>query len=300
MSSVRPLFLVSLPRSGSTVVQRVLAHLPQISTASETWLLMPFLASTPQTPARPRGTWDDMATDAIGDFIRELHDAAELLSRGPIHDFAIDLYSQAAEEPPSYFLDKTPPYAHFLPELTRTFPEARFIALLSNPLAVVASVVETFSDGSWEPDRYPLSLYAALEALVFLDPDPPRPGPLGPLRGPRLGDPASWGGVMDFLGARVRSGLARRLRPGRLERPARRQARHPLPAAQRGAAGQVEADDRQPRCAGRGAAATSIGSVPIASRSWATTTSSSRPNWHRPRLGWRAWPETRFALRAPR
>ena len=66
----------------------------------------------------------------------------------------------------TYFLDKTPPYAHFLPELAQTFPEAKFIALWRNPLAVVASIVETFCDGRWEPDRYPMSLYGALEALV--------------------------------------------------------------------------------------------------------------------------------------
>ena len=51
---IRPLFLLSLPRSGSTLVQRVLARSPQIATASETWLLMPFLAATP-TSRCPRG-----------------------------------------------------------------------------------------------------------------------------------------------------------------------------------------------------------------------------------------------------
>ncbi len=30
----------------------------------------------------------------------------------------------------------------------------------------MASIVETFSDGRWEPDRYPLTLYSAVAALV--------------------------------------------------------------------------------------------------------------------------------------
>ena len=198
MSSVRPLFLVSLPRSGSTVIQRVLAHHPQIATASETWLLMPYLASTPQAPARPRGKWDEMASDAIGDFIRELHDARNSY-REAIHDLAVHLYSQAAEENSTYFLDKAPPYSLFVPELTRTFPEAKFIALWRNPLAVVASIVETLCNGNWEADRYPVSLFASLEALV--DSSQQYPDRVWSVRYEDLvsADADAWGGLASFL-----------------------------------------------------------------------------------------------------
>src|SRR5688500_15750036 len=38
-----PLFLLSLPRSGSTLAQRILAAHEAIATASEPWILLPYL-----------------------------------------------------------------------------------------------------------------------------------------------------------------------------------------------------------------------------------------------------------------
>ena len=41
--SVRPVFLLSLPRSGSTLVQRLLASHPEVATAAEPWVMLPHL-----------------------------------------------------------------------------------------------------------------------------------------------------------------------------------------------------------------------------------------------------------------
>ncbi len=58
------------------------------------------------------------------------------------------LYRRALEESGKrFFLDKTPRYTMILPELRRVFPQAHFIFLLRNPLAVLASVIDT-----WAPD----------------------------------------------------------------------------------------------------------------------------------------------------
>src|ERR1700704_2420728 len=163
--AIEPLFLLSLPRSGSTLVQRVLGRHPEIATASETWLLMPFLATAGDGPSAPRGAWDVMTGAAVSDFSRALDGGMEAY-REAGRDFVLRLYGNVAPEGATHFLDKSPPYALFMPELARIFPEARFIALWRNPLAVVASVVETFCEGRWEPDRYSVSLFASLEALV--------------------------------------------------------------------------------------------------------------------------------------
>jgi len=48
-----------------------------------------------------------------------------------------------------YFLDKTPRYYYILPELYRTFPEAKYILLLRNPLAILCSIFNTFVQGYW-------------------------------------------------------------------------------------------------------------------------------------------------------
>lgn len=58
------------------------------------------------------------------------------------------LYGRAlAESGKRVFLDKTPRYHMILPELRHVFPEAHFIFLLRNPIAVLASVIDT-----WAPD----------------------------------------------------------------------------------------------------------------------------------------------------
>jgi hypothetical protein len=51
------------------------------------------------------------------------------------------LYQQGLVEGRQIFLDKTPRYYLILPELARTFPEAKFIILLRNPLAVLLSTI---------------------------------------------------------------------------------------------------------------------------------------------------------------
>jgi hypothetical protein len=42
------------------------------------------------------------------------------------------------------FIDKTPRYFHIIPELLRVFPNAKFVILLRNPIAVLSSVLETW------------------------------------------------------------------------------------------------------------------------------------------------------------
>ena len=161
----RPIFLLSMPRSGSTLVQRVLASHPAISTTSEPWLLMPYLLTASSHPYPSKGDWDRTAAGAIEDFCAALPNGV-ISYQGAVRSFAERLYAQAADTEATYFIDKSPPYSLFLPELSRTFPDARFVVLWRNPLAVVASVIETFSGGKWEPDRYPVSLFASLIALV--------------------------------------------------------------------------------------------------------------------------------------
>ncbi|MEZ4607679.1 MAG: sulfotransferase [Deinococcales bacterium] len=41
-----PLFLFSLPRSGSTLLQRILAAHPDIATLSEPWFILPLIYMT--------------------------------------------------------------------------------------------------------------------------------------------------------------------------------------------------------------------------------------------------------------
>src|SRR2546427_380355 len=94
--AVRPLFLFSLPRAGSTLVQRVLASHPEISTTAEPWLLLPQLYAT-----RLDGIYTEygqiQSTKALTDFARELPQGEDEYRR-ELNRFISRLYARASSE----------------------------------------------------------------------------------------------------------------------------------------------------------------------------------------------------------
>jgi hypothetical protein len=144
-------------------VQRVLGSYGEVATASEPWLLLPLLLPLrDDVPAA--GGWQPRIHQALGDFSQTLPNGVASYERS-VGDAARAIYEEAAGGAP-YFLDKTPPYFLVIDEIVRTLPEARIVILWRNPLAVLASVVETFCGGRWRPQDYPTSLFAGLERLV--------------------------------------------------------------------------------------------------------------------------------------
>lgn len=165
----QPIFVLSLPRSGSTLVQRVLSTYPAVATSAEPWLLLPFLGPLEaQIPVRTG--WQQSVDEAVRAFIAEMPRGEDDYLEA-LRPFVAQLYARAAGTECEYFLDKTPPYHWVAKPIFRLFPEAKFVFLWRNPLSVVASVIETFGNGRWRPDDYrgtlfegPRNLVAAYEA----------------------------------------------------------------------------------------------------------------------------------------
>jgi hypothetical protein len=134
-----------------------------VATASEPWLLLPFLLPLRSDVPAP-GSWQPPIHEALDDFFAELPEGADSYRRS-VGDAARRLYTEAAGGAP-FYLDKTPPYNLIVNEIVETFPEAKVLVLWRNPLAVLASVVETFCDGRWRPQDYPTSLFDGLQRLV--------------------------------------------------------------------------------------------------------------------------------------
>ena len=193
--SVTPIFLLSLPRSGSTLAQRVLAGHAQIATAAEPWVLLPHLYATRERGMAAEYT-QPIAARAIAEFQRTLpHGELDYLQA--VHDFGIDLYTRAAGEA-RYFLDKTPRYHYVVDDLFRVFPEAKTIFLWRNPLAIVASIVETWAKGRWNVDRWQGDL-RGLASLVDAY-DAHRDSTIAVRYEDLVGDPAgTWPGIFDYL-----------------------------------------------------------------------------------------------------
>jgi sulfotransferase family protein len=161
--SVRPVFVLSLPRSGSTLLQRMLATHPEVATASEPWVLLPQLYAL-----RERGAVAEYghrtAARAIADFSDSLPGGRDAYL-AEVRRSVTALYEQAAGEA-AWFLDKTPRYHLVVDEIMALFPDARFVFLWRNPLAVAASMIESFGRGHWNLDRYDVDLHGGLDRLI--------------------------------------------------------------------------------------------------------------------------------------
>lgn len=142
--SVTPIFLISLPRSGSTLLQRMLATGDAVAGANEPWFMLPLWAMR-QRPAARAGYSHQTAVDAFNDLLANLPDG-DATYRLAVSEFALRIYGELAKGRP-YFLDKTPRYYLMVDFLRQVFPEARFIFLARNPLSVLASIIQTWYKG---------------------------------------------------------------------------------------------------------------------------------------------------------
>lgn len=166
MSKVTPLFIFSLPRSGSTLLQRLIATHPKVHTESEPWLLLPsFLALDEEGGA---GVHKHITLSrAITDCCSRLPDGKNTYY-ARVRDFAEGIYSDISPVGSKYFIDKTPRYHLVASHIVEAFPDARFIFLWRNPLAVVSSIVKTFNSGKWKVEDYGVDLYQGLHNLTKL------------------------------------------------------------------------------------------------------------------------------------
>ncbi len=160
--AIQPIFLFSISRSGSTLVQRILAAHDGVATASEPWLLLPHAYTL-----RPRGVDAEyvhpLLVTAIEDFASSLPDGSEDYVE-ELRQFALRLYEKAAGENDTYFLDKSPPYCLIAEEIVQLFPEGKFVFLWRNPLSVIASLIETW--GPWRPTFMSSDLFIGLPRLA--------------------------------------------------------------------------------------------------------------------------------------
>ncbi len=149
------IFVVSPPRSGSTLLQRMLGAHEAVFTHPEPHLITPLahLGFHDRVDAAP---YDHInAAEAIRSFVNELP-AGEADYLDALRAYADIMYGRmlegARQERPQLerFLDKTPAYALVLPFLAKLYPAAKYVVLTRHPLAIFSSYANSFYAGDWK------------------------------------------------------------------------------------------------------------------------------------------------------
>ncbi|WP_340112511.1 sulfotransferase family protein [Maribellus mangrovi] len=159
-----PIFIFSLPRSGSTLLQRVLMTHPQIASVAEPWLLLPFLFSTKSSGIASLYN-HTKSSSGLNSFINNLPNSKQDYIT-ELRTFIFNLYDKQCKNGELFFLDKTPRYYLIIPEIAELFPNAKFIFLFRNPIHVMSSIMETWSNKSFKRlHEYAIDLYDGPQLL---------------------------------------------------------------------------------------------------------------------------------------
>ena len=146
----RLIFLIGAPRSGTTLLARMMGAHSAIYQRAEPHLITPiahlgFYGSVQKAPYDPVN-----AAQAIQELVADLPRGEEDYLDA-LRAYTDTLYGRLLATAPGkrFLLDKTPAYALVLPFLTKLYPKAHYVVLTRHPLAILSSWVESFFDGDY-------------------------------------------------------------------------------------------------------------------------------------------------------
>lgn len=157
IDSIEPrlIFVIGPPRSGTTLLMRMLSSHSQIYSRAEPHLLTP-LAHLGYFDTVDAAPFDHLqAAQAAKELVAELPRAEEDYLDA-CRAYVDVLYGRLLESKGGgkrFFLDKTPANALVLPFITRLYPKARYVVLTRHPAAVFSSYANSFFDGDYESAR---------------------------------------------------------------------------------------------------------------------------------------------------
>ena len=144
------LFVIGAPRSGTTMLERMLSAHSMVQGGPEPHLL---------TPLAHLGVWDKvdkapydhiLAAESQKLFVDQLPNK-EQDYWAACRAYCDTLYGRYldAQGGKAVCLDQTPAYALILPFMTKVFPDAKYVVLTRHPLAMFSSFANSFFDGDY-------------------------------------------------------------------------------------------------------------------------------------------------------
>lgn len=129
---MKTVFIIALPRSGTSWLQGMLATLPEIATVRETHLVDGYLKGLVNS-------WQNEQQQAAPDGLKAILTEAEFYDC--LKSLSDRIFAKILEFKPQarVILEKTPDNLNFVELLHRLYPKAYFIHLIRDPRAVVAS-----------------------------------------------------------------------------------------------------------------------------------------------------------------
>lgn len=146
----RMFFVIGSPRSGTTLLMRMLNVHADIYTRPEPHLMTPlahlgyydYVGKAPYDPFQ--------AHQAVRAYVSDLPNG-ERDHLDALRAYADVMYGRMlAPTGRRYFLDKTPAYGLVLPFLEKLYPNAVYVVLTRNPFAIFSSFAQSFFDDDWE------------------------------------------------------------------------------------------------------------------------------------------------------
>lgn len=146
------IFIVSSPRSGSTLLERMISTHSKVAGGPEPHLLTP-LAHLGYYENIEKAPYDHLrAVAAQREFVAALPNGEDDYLTA-LRAYCFHLYGkqlESAGKGRERVLDKTPAYALVLPFITKVFPAAKYVVLTRHPAAIFSSYAQSFFEDDWK------------------------------------------------------------------------------------------------------------------------------------------------------
>lgn len=149
--SVRMLFVIGAPRSGTTMLEHMLAAHSMVQGGPEPHLLTPLAHLGPWAKVDKAPYDHVLAAESQRLFIDQLPQG-EQDYWDACRAYCDTLYGRflSAKGTKPICMDKTPAYALVLPFMAKVFPDAKYVVITRHPVAMFSSFANSFFDGDYQ------------------------------------------------------------------------------------------------------------------------------------------------------